>query len=154
MSQLNRLIDTIIRDRMLTCQCTNDGQVCTRWQYEALKEPEPKPSYERVPEGVFIKDGCRLSYMFGNNQILAWDAIYSCYSVCSSNFLCTRYSRSPYLIPATFGELAPGEWFRFQLYYKLKIDDKRMAVGLSDGTVSIGSLWDGCSISRVSEVMP
>ncbi len=152
MSNINRLIDLIVKDRMMVCNCTNDGRKCIKCQYEALKELEPKPSYERVPEGVFVRSrNGNLYYKFGNGQLLAWGL--ECYCVYRDPNTDAYVSFSPYLIPATFGDLNPGEWFRFQMYYKLKIDDKRMAVGLSDGTVSIGSLWNGCEILRVSEVM-
>ncbi len=154
MSQLNKLIDLIIKDRMMVRNCTDDGRKCIKCQYEALKEPKPKPSYERVPEGVFVigKHSNNLYYQFGNKQLLTWEN--GCYCVYRHHYTEAYSPASPYLIPTTFGELKPGEWYQWRSLYGLKTSKDASVSASNEGEIELYYPSDHCKILRVSEVMP
>ena len=163
MSNLNRLIDLIVKDRMMVCNCTDDRRKCIKCQYEDCRLPEQNPefpTFERVPEGVFVygKYSRDLYYPFGNGQILAWDN--SCYCVYRDCCKEAHIPFSPYLIPSTFGDLKPGEWFAdtYPLckptgQYGLLTTDGQYAMADCGGVKLFGhcSTW---KIYRVSEAIP
>ncbi len=157
MSNLNRLIDLIVKDRMMVCNCTDDRRKCIKCQYEDCRLPEQNPefpTFERVPEGVFVygKYSRDLYYPFGNGQILAWDN--SCYCVYRDCCKEAHIPFSPYLIPATFGELKPGEWYQWRSLYGLKTSKDASVSASDEGEIQLYYPSDHCKILRVSEVMP